>query len=227
MCLAADFETKRFSGEAFEWLGMARRRPQFQFSVAGGANLQQVVVATIVQLDAADGLGVAAVETFGEPQHRGETAHRTARPPLQLAEAVVPALGRRLAVVTGDQRDLLDLVGLEAAQRAVANQVVRVLVVPLVADVDADVVQDRGVLQPFAFAIGQAVNAARLIEQRHGKPCDLLRMLGPVVAAFGQLEHAAAADVGVAIGLRDLLAVPRDVVEHQAFAQRHVAQRDV
>ena len=47
-----------------------------------------------------------------------------------------------------------------------------------------------------------------------------VRVLGPVVAAFGQLDDAAAADVGIAIGLRDLLAVPRDVVEHQPFAQR-------
>ena len=60
-----------------------------------------------------------------------------------------------------------------------------------------------------------------------GQPRDLLRVLGPVVAALGQLEDAAAADVGIAIGLRDLLAVPRDVVEHQPFAQRQIAERDL
>ena len=69
--------------------------------------------------------------------------------------------------------------------------------------------------------------AARLIEQRDREPRDLLRVLGPVVAALGELEDAAAADVGIAIGLRDLLAVPRDVVEHQPFAQRQIAQRDL
>ena len=52
-------------------------------------------------------------------------------------------------------------------------------------------------------------------------------MLRPVVAALGQLEDAAAPDVGVAIGLRDFLAVPRDVVEHETFAQRQVAERDL
>ena len=99
--------------------------------------------------------------------------------------------------------------------------------VALVADVDADVVQERRILEPLALAIGQAVDAARLVEQRDREPRDLLRVLRPVVAALGELEDAAAADVGIAIGLRDLLAVPRDVVEHQPFAQRQIAQRDL
>ena len=59
------------------------------------------------------------------------------------------------------------------------------------------------------------------------QPRDLLRVLRPVVAALGQLDDAAAPDVGIAIGLRDLLAVPRDVVEDEAFAQRQVAERDL
>ena len=101
------------------------------------------------------------------------------------------------------------------------------LVVALVADVDADVVQQRRVFQPLALAIGQAVDGARLVEQREREPRDLLRVLRPVVAALGELDDAAAPDVGIAIGLRDLLAVPRDVVEHQPFAQRQIAQRDL
>ena len=88
------------------------------------------------------------------------------RAPPQVAEAVVLPLRRRLAVIARDERDRLDLVRLEAAQIAVLDQVVRVLVVALVADVDADVVQERGVLEPFALAVGQAVDGARLIEQR-------------------------------------------------------------
>ena len=56
------------------------------------------------------------------------------------------------------------------------------------------------------------------------EPRDLLRVFRPVVAALGELEHAAPAHVGIAIGLRDLLPVPRDVVEHEALAQREVAQ---
>ena len=61
-------------------------------------------------------------------------------------------------MVAGDERDRFDFVRLEAAEIAVLDQVVRVLVVPLVADVHADVVEDRRVLEPFALAIGQAVD---------------------------------------------------------------------
>lgn len=52
-------------------------------------------------------------------------------------------------------------------------------------------------------------------------------MFRPVVAPLGQLEDAAAADVGVAVRLRDFLAVARDVVEYQPFAQGQIAQRDL
>ena len=95
-------------------------------------------------------------------------------------------------MIARDERDHLDLLGLEAAQVAVLDQVVRVLVVPLVADVDADVVQERRVLEPLALAIGQAVHAARLIEERQRQPRDLLRVLGPVAAPLGQLDRRCA-----------------------------------
>ena len=86
--------------------------------------------------------------------------------------------------------------------------------------------QDRRVLEPLALAIGEAVNRARLVEQADGETRDVLRVIGPVLAAVGELEHAPAADVGVAVGLRDFLAVARDVIEHESFAQRQVAERD-
>ena len=101
------------------------------------------------------------------------------------------------------------------------------LVMTLVADVDADVVQQSGILEPLALAIGQAVDPARLVEQGDRQARHLLRVLRPVVAALGELEDAAPAHVGVAIGLDDFLAVPGDVVEHQAFAQRQIAERDL
>src|SRR6185295_2391381 len=58
---AADFDSERLAGQTLERRGMARRRPQFQFRVAGGPQLQQIVVAAIVQLQASDGLGMAAI----------------------------------------------------------------------------------------------------------------------------------------------------------------------
>ena len=70
-------------------------------------------------------------------------------------------------------------------------------------------------------------DAARLVEDRQRQPRDLVRVLGPVAAALGQLDDAAAPHVGVLAGLRDVLAVALDVVEHQPFAQREIAQRDL
>ena len=97
----------------------------------------------------------------------------------------------------------------------------------LVADVRADVMKERGVLEPLPFAIGQAVHGPRLLEDGQRQARYLVRVVGPVVAALGELDDASAADVGVAVGLCDLLAVPRDVVEDEALAQRQIAERDV
>jgi len=180
-----------------------------------------------VQLDARQALGVAAVEAFGQPQDRGERADGPPAFSRQMGVLFVTVLRRGRPVVTRDQRDRVDFIGLEAAEIAVLDQIVRVLVMLLVADVAADVVEQRGVLQPLALAIGQPVHGARLLEHRHGEARDLRRMLGPVVAPFGQFHDAAPADVWIAIGLRDLFSMARDVIEHQPLTQRHVAQRDV
>ena len=180
-----------------------------------------------MEREPADRLRVAAIQVLGQAQNGPQRADDPPLLPSELAEAGVFALRRRLPVIPRHERDHVDLLRFEPAQIAVANQVVRVLMVILVADVDADVVQHRRVLEPFALAIGQAVDAAGLIEQREREARDLIRVFREELAALGQLEHAAAAHVRIAIGLRDLLAVPRDVVEHEPFAQRQVAQRDL
>ena len=79
----------------------------------------------------------------------------------------------------------------------------------------ADVVQQCRELEPLALAIGQHVGAARLIEDRERQPRDLARVLGPVAAALGQLDDAAPPHVWILAGLRDVLPVALDVVEHQ------------
>src|SRR6185295_17726596 len=56
--MAADFEPKRFAGHAFKGRGVPRRGPELQLRVACRAQLQQVVVAAIVELEAGDGLRV-------------------------------------------------------------------------------------------------------------------------------------------------------------------------
>jgi hypothetical protein len=147
---------------------VTRGGPQLQLRIAGRAQLQQVVVAAVVQLKAADRLRVAAIEALGEAQDGRQRPHRAARTPPQIGEAVVFPFRRALPVIAGDQRDGLDFIRLEAAQIAVLDEIVRVLVMPLVADVHADVVKDGGVLQPLALTIGQAVDGARLIEEADG-----------------------------------------------------------
>src|SRR5476649_1238462 len=64
ICVAADFDPERLSCETFEWRGMPRGRPELQLRVARRPQLQEVVVAAVVELEAADRLRVTAVETF-------------------------------------------------------------------------------------------------------------------------------------------------------------------
>jgi len=153
---------------------MPRGGPQLQLHIARRAQLHQVVVAAIVELQAGDGLCVTAIEALRQAQYRGERADRGSRAPVQLAEALVLSLRRPLTMIPGDERDRLDLVGFESAEVAVLHEVVRMLVMALVADVHADVVENGGVLQPFPLAIGQPVNRARLVEQGDGQPRHVL-----------------------------------------------------
>ena len=198
---------------------MSRRRPKLEFCVAGGAKLQQPIVAAVVQLEACDRLRVAAIEAFRQPQHRGEAPDRAAALLVEVFVVLVAAFRRRLTGIASDKRDRLDFLRVEAAQVAVLDEVIRVFVMAFVADVDADVVKDARVFEPLAFVVGHPVHASRLIEQHRGQTGDLLGVLGPVVAALRELEHAAPADVGIAIGLGDLLSMARDVVEDESFAE--------
>ena len=166
MGVGTDFYTKGLAGHAFERSGVARRGPEFQLRVTRRSQLQQIVVAAIVELEARDGLRVAAIEALGEAQNRRERPHRAARATTQVAEPVVAALGRGLTMVTRDERNRLDFVGLEAAEVAVLDEVIRVVVVACVADVHPDVVQDRRVLEPLALAVGQAMNGSRVVAGR-------------------------------------------------------------
>ena len=84
---------------------------------------------------------MTAIEAFCKPQNRCERADDFAPLWRQLLVPRVTPLGRLASMVTGEQRDCLNLIRLEPAQIPVPDQVIRMLVVPFVADVDADVVQ--------------------------------------------------------------------------------------
>ena len=206
---------------------MPRRGPELQLGVPWRADLQEVVVPPIVEFEAGNRLRVAAVEVFSQPQDRGERANDSPVFSVECGELLVLPLRGPLSMIPRDECNRVDLIRLEAAQIAVLDQVVGMFVMVLVTDVHADIVQDCGVFEPLALAVGEAMDRAGLIEERQCEASDLRRVLGPELAALGKLEDAAAAHVGVPIGLCDLLAVSRDVVEHESFTQRQIAQRDL
>src|SRR5581483_108426 len=221
------FDAQRFAEEPLERLRMPAGRPELELRVAAGPDLEESVLVAIVKIDARDDLRVTAIEAFRETQDRRERLDDPPPPPRQLPIAFVFAFRRGAPMVAGDECDRFDFVGIEPAQVAVLDQIVRMFVMPFVADVDADVVQDGRVLQPLALAIGEPVDRAGLVEERRRKPRDLRRMLRPVVAALGELDDAPPAHVRIAVGLRDLLAVARDVIEDQTFAEGKVAEREL
>ena len=161
---------------------------------------------------------VTAIQAFDQAEDRRERSNRGATAPAEQGEAGMTPLRGGLTVIACDERDRFDFVRLESAKIAVLDQIVRVFVMTFVADVNPDVVKQGGIFQPFALPIGEPVDRARLIEERHRETRHLAGMFRPVVAALAQLDDAAPPHVGIAVGLGDLLAVPRDVIEHQAFA---------
>ena len=89
----------------FEGRGVPGRRPELELRVAGGPELQQPVLVAIVKLDACDGLRMAAVEAFGQPQQCREVTDDAALLARQIAEVFVAALGLGAAVIPRRQRD--------------------------------------------------------------------------------------------------------------------------
>jgi hypothetical protein len=222
-----DFEANRLAEELLERSDVAMCGPQFELGVSRGAQTREVIVAARIQVDPFERLGVASVEPLCQANHRRERLDRAPHPARQISVAFVRFLGRPLAVIARDERDRLDLLRLEPSKIAVLDQIVRVPVVALVADVHADVVEQRAILEPVPFSIPETVHAARLIEDRERQPSDVLGMFRPVPTALTELDDAAAADVGVALHLPDPRAVAVNVIEDQPFAQRKIAEHEL
>ena len=70
-------------------------------------------------------------------------------------------------MVSRDERDDVNFRRLEPPQSAVPDQIVRMPMVTLVADVDADIVEQRRILQPFPLTVAETVHAPGLVE--HGE----------------------------------------------------------
>jgi hypothetical protein len=74
MSVPADGDAERLPEERLERGGVPHGRPQLELRVAGRADLEQGVLAPIVQIDARDALRMAAVQALGEAQQRRERA---------------------------------------------------------------------------------------------------------------------------------------------------------
>ena len=177
-----DLETYRLAEHPFEWRHVPVRRPQLELRIAGRAQAGEIVVAARIEIDAGERLGVAAVEALGEAYRGGERFDGAADGTGQIAVAFVRFLGRALAMVAGNEGDGLDLLRIEAAQIAVLDQVVGMPVMALVADVHADIVQQRAVFEPVTLVVAETMHATRLIEHGQRQARHVLRMLRPVTA---------------------------------------------
>jgi hypothetical protein len=217
---------KRLSNQFFEWAGMTRRGPQLQLGIAVRPHLHQGIGTTIVQVEPRNHLGVAPIEAFREAQHGGQGADGLLLAALQMRVLVVAFARPGPPMIPCHEGHGINLIGLETPQVSILDQIPRVFVMAFIRDMNADIVKNGRIFQPFPLAIGAAMKGAGLVEQHEGEPRDVVCVLRPVVAAFGEFDDAAAPDVGIAIGLRNLLAVLRDVLEDQPLSQREVAQRD-
>ena len=180
----ADFDAKRLPGQSFERRVVTSRRPQLQLRVAGGPQLQQIVVAAIVKFEPGDGLGVAAIEAFGQPQDRRERAYCAAGAAPEIGEAVVLPLGRRLAMVAGDERDDGDIQPVEPEYFGIENQIFRMLVVGARADVSADFMQNGGHLEQQRVVRRELMEIRERFEKTGAQVPDVFAVAGVRLIAF-------------------------------------------
>jgi hypothetical protein len=115
---------------------------------------------------------MASIERLGESEDGRKRPHDVALPRAERSEAFVLFPRRTLAVIPRDEPDDLGFLWLEATKIAVLDQVIRVLVMSRIADVCADVVEQRGAFGHRA-AIRQPVNASGLVEDGEREPRDL------------------------------------------------------
>jgi hypothetical protein len=223
---AGHFEADRLVQHGFERANVTVRSPEFELGIPRCSEPRNIVVVSGIQIDPGKCLRVAAIEPFREPYHRGQRTHGASKRSAQVAIPVVRALWCCLPVIARDKGHDLDLLRIEPTQIPILDQVIRMAMMPLVTDVHADVVQQRAEFEPFPLAIGQAVHASRLVEDVQRESRHLLRVLGPIAAAFAQFDDASPADVRIALDFADPGAVAMDVIENQALPQREIAERE-
>ena len=138
---AGDFEADRQIELPLERRHVTMCGPQLQLRITVRAKPGEVVVTARKEVDPGERLRVAPIEPLGQPDNRRQHSHGPAQRAVQIPVPLVRLFRRRLTVISRDERDHLDLPRLEPAQITILDQVVRMAVMAVVADVYPDVVQ--------------------------------------------------------------------------------------
>ena len=143
------------------------------------------------------GLVARALELLGQPQQRWRSAARRCSSPLRASGSNSPSDGHALAVIARHLADQRHLARGEARQPGVEDQVARVLVVVVVVDRHADVVQHRRRPQQLALERVAGVQAGRrqLVEELEREPATCSVWAGSAWYAPARLSTRRPADV--------------------------------
>lgn len=161
-------------------------------------------------------LAVRAVETVGDAEDGGEARDDLLIAGRQCGEGGVFRVGHGFAVVASDLRDEFLLARRERGELGVADHRCAVLVVFVVIDEDADVVQHSGAAQEFAFhglssELGNEVALREeLVVEGQGKRRDVFAVSAFVAGLGRECTHFAQQRRGVGCGL----GVGADVADH-------------
>ncbi len=213
--------------ELLEEVPLAPRRPELELGIVVGFETKLYGLRVDGAADRAHERGLRSVEAVGDAQDRGELGDLLLRFFRGVRELRMALLRRPFPVVAGDERDDVDLFLGEASHVVRRDEVVRVPVVAVSRDVEADVVQDGRVLEKEAVGVGEAVKLAGLVEDREGEPRDVMRVGLGVVAASRELHHAAPSLIGELVDELDAGTILGDVVGDDALAERGLAERRV
>ena len=129
---------------------------------------------------------VAAIEPVGHAQDGGEIAHHHTLLGSEALELLVPFPGRAAPVISGDGGDQLPLAIRIAGQIGVVQEIVAVLVVTVVRDERAHVVEHGRGVQERALFLAQPVQVGELIEQGKAEVRHLLGVLLAVGATASE-----------------------------------------
>src|SRR5262245_28306547 len=151
--LSAHFHAQRLADQPLEGRRLARGRPNLELRIAVGLKQEQRVFAPIMEFEARDCLRVASIEPLCQAKHGRERSDHLPQLARQLAVAVVVTRGRGAAMIPRHEGEGLDLLGVEPPEVSVLDEIVRVSVMALVADVDADVVEEGSVFEQLALLV--------------------------------------------------------------------------